>query len=123
MTNRFIFNFKKTKKIDWMDNDTKSIAIKKLKFLKTYLEYSDDLYDYVELEEFYEKLIIDPKNYLGSVLNLTIFNLEKSLDKLRQPVESTTQKNFGDMNPYYLNVENRIRRCIDKLFDCEYIIN
>ncbi|XP_045472319.1 neprilysin-2-like isoform X1 [Harmonia axyridis] len=100
------------KEVDWMDDETKKNAIEKAKSMSTHIAYPDELLDDSKLEEFYQNLEMDENNYMGSVLNLTLFGTQFSFKRLRQPVNKTDWITHGRpaiVNAFYSSIENSIQ--------------
>lgn len=72
-----------------MDGQTRNEAIKKAKAITTHIGYPNELADNNKLEEYYQDLDIDPENLLLNTLRLTAFYFDRSLNKLREPVNKT----------------------------------
>lgn len=100
-------------KVDWMDEVTRKAALEKVASMDTHIGYPVELTQNEKLIEYYEKLEIDEKNYLGSVLNLNIFGTNKAFAKLRQPVNKTewiSHARPAVVNAFYSSIENSIRK-------------
>ncbi|XP_016921652.1 neprilysin-2 isoform X2 [Apis cerana] len=100
------------KKVDWMDKDTKRSALDKAANMSSHIAYPDELLDDSKLEQFYEKLELTTDNYLEDILNLTLFGVEYSFNKLRQPVNKSDWVTHGRpaiVNAFYSSLENSIQ--------------
>lgn len=96
-----------------MDEKTRANALNKAAGMISHIAYPDELLDDKKLEEFYSRLELDPDNYLGSILNLTIFGTDFSFGRLRQPVNKTEWITHGRpavVNAFYSSIENSIRK-------------
>ncbi|XP_044750361.1 neprilysin-2 isoform X2 [Coccinella septempunctata] len=100
------------KEVEWMDDETRKNALDKAKSMATHIAYPDELLDDSKLEEFYQNLEMDENNYMGSVLNLTLFGTQFSFKRLRQPVNKTDWITHGRpaiVNAFYSSIENSIQ--------------
>lgn len=75
--------------LPWMDGQTREAATKKAKAITTHIGYPNELADNNKLEEYYRDLEIDSDNLLLNTLRLTAFYFDRSLNKLREPVNKT----------------------------------
>lgn len=99
--------------VDWMDDETRQSAIKKLKTMTTHIGYPDELMDDSKIENYYRNLEIDENNYLSSILNINIFGTDHKFSKLRKPLNKTdwvTHTNPAIVNAFYEPTENSIRK-------------
>lgn len=102
-------------KVEWMDDDTRKSALEKAASMSSHIAYPDELLDDNKLEEFYSKLELNPDDYVGSILNLTLFGTEYSFEKLRKPVNKSDWISHGRpaiVNAFYSSIENSIREYI-----------
>ncbi|XP_030765452.1 neprilysin-2 isoform X1 [Sitophilus oryzae] len=100
------------KTVDWMDEETRKNALDKAKSMSTHIAYPDELLDNRKLEEFYNDLELDERQYLRSILNLTLFGTKISFQRLRQPVNKTDWITHGRpavVNAFYSAIENSIQ--------------
>ncbi|XP_034115606.1 neprilysin-2-like [Drosophila albomicans] len=98
--------------VNWMDDKTRLEAKNKLHKMATYIGYPDELLDNEKLTKYYEKLEIDPDNYLKSNLALNIFNTNYIFNKLRLPVNKTDWVDHAqstDVNAFYSLEGNNIQ--------------
>jgi predicted metalloendopeptidase len=98
--------------VEWMDDKTRAAAIKKAKAMSTHIGYPDELMDNKKLEEYYEKLEINPDIYLESVLKMSVFGTDYAFNKLRKPVNKTdwiTHSRPAIVNAFYSSIENSIQ--------------
>ena len=88
--------------LEWMSQETKEKAIKKLKAFTYKVGYPDEWEDYSKLE-------IVGDNYLENILNARKFGYNKMLDKLGEPVDKTEWHMSPQMvNAYYSSSNNEI---------------
>ena len=88
--------------LDWMDEDTRAAALKKLDALNVKIGYPDKWIDY-------QKLVIDRGSYLRNVLRAREFNTRRELAKIGHPVD---RLEWGmsppAVNAYYNPTKNEI---------------
>lgn len=101
------------KEVPWMDGDTREAALNKVKSMSTHIGYPDEIMDNKKLEEYYDKLEINPNDYLSSVLSMNVFGTDYAFNKLRKPVNKTdwvTHARPAIVNAFYSSIENSIRK-------------
>jgi membrane metallo-endopeptidase-like protein 1 len=97
---------------EWMDDETKAKAWEKAKKMVMHIGYPDELTDDKKVEKYYKGLEVDEKNFFGSVLNITKFDIKKVVRSLRKPVNKTSWEehaNVAVINAFYNPVENSIQ--------------
>jgi len=93
MTNRIRKEFENIlRKVTWMDEQTRQAAINKLHAMGQLIGYPEELLDNDKLENYYEKLEIDPNSYFLSALNVNSFETDYAFNKLRKPIKKTDWK-------------------------------
>lgn len=105
------------KSLSWMDEETKSEALAKVKKMVTFIGYPDEFGDNAKLVDYYKGLELSANEYLESYLNISRFTQKKTIDDFRKPVNKTdweTHANVAVVNAYYSPQENSIRES-DKL--------
>ncbi|HEX9614776.1 MAG TPA: M13 family metallopeptidase [Bacteroidota bacterium] len=89
-------------KLDWMDDSTKTAALKKLNSFGVKIGYPDKWRDYSKLE-------VDRKSYFGNLRRASAFNTAYNLGKIGKPVDKTE---WGmtppTVNAYYSATRNEI---------------
>lgn len=75
--------------LPWMDGQTREAAKRKAQAITAHIGYPNELGDNNELEEYYRDLDIQPDDLLLNTLRLTAFYFDRSLNKLREPVNKT----------------------------------
>ena len=96
-----------------MDEKTRQSALEKAASMSNHIACPDELLDDNKLEEFYKGLELSSDNYLGSILNLTLFGAEYAFTKLRKPVNKTDWVSHGRpavVNAFYSSIENSISK-------------
>lgn len=99
-----------------MDEKTRANALEKAADMTSHIAYPDELLDDRKLDEFYEGLELNSTDYLGSILNLTIFGTNFSFGRLRKPVNKTEWITHGRpavVNAFYSSIENSIRKYLN----------
>lgn len=77
---------------DWMDATTKKKAIEKAGAFKKWIGYPDQLLNDTLVNQYYEKLNIDPNEYYKNVIGYNKFVTDKSYSKLREPNDKNDWK-------------------------------
>lgn len=111
-------------KNEWMDVDTKKAALSKVDAIISHIAYPDELYDDQKLETFYEKMVIDPDNYLESVLKINQFYNDYAFNQLRKPVNKTDWVQHAAptyINAFYSFEENSIGLTVFLFKDRSYL--
>lgn len=99
-------------KVDWMDEQTKKEAQKKLHAMATHIGYPDEMLDDSKIEKYYHKLNIDSNKYFESFLGMNVFGTDYSFNKLRLPVNKTEWVRHARpaiVNAFYSSIENSIQ--------------
>ncbi|XP_033212280.1 neprilysin-2-like [Belonocnema kinseyi] len=101
------------KKVDWMDEKTKTTALAKLASMKMFIGYPKEIQNDKLLDQFYGPVEMNPDDYLQTVDNMAIYLKRRSWKKLRKyddasnwtfHVDSTTVND----GPEYFPMENSI---------------
>ncbi|MTI29780.1 M13 family metallopeptidase [Xanthovirga aplysinae] len=88
--------------LEWMSEDTKKMAQKKLDFLTVKIGYPDSWKDYSKLE-------VSDKSYIENVLNSRKFRHEENMEKIGKPVDKAEwHMNPQTVNAYYNPTSNEI---------------
>ncbi|XP_031329902.1 neprilysin-2-like isoform X2 [Photinus pyralis] len=96
----------------WLDAETKKNAVEKALSMASYVGYPPPLEEPGVLDAYYKELKIDTSSYLKSIMSITIFNSNKTFNKLFQSKEETKWITHADttvINAYYMPSQN----CID----------
>lgn len=97
MADLLIAEFKKTLEgIDWMDDATKSVALKKVKAMKKRISYSEDLLDDKKIAENFKELHLEEDNFLYANINITRFYNFLEYTDLRKEVDDNDWFEFLD---------------------------
>lgn len=99
--------------IDWMDEETRKEALKKIKVMDRHIGYPNELTDNIKLTDYYKNLVINEKCYFDSVLNISKFEAKRTTDSLRKPVNKTNWEDHAIVaviNAFYHPSENSIRK-------------
>ncbi|PSN53889.1 Membrane metallo-endopeptidase-like 1 [Blattella germanica] len=100
------------KQVDWMDEKTRQRGLEKATAMNVHIGYPEELLDDIKLLEFYDKLEVDSKLYLESILNVTKFGMNYSFGRLRTKVNKTEWITHGRpaiVNAFYSSIENSIQ--------------
>ncbi|CAO1406059.1 unnamed protein product [Diamesa serratosioi] len=114
MVTRVKAEFKKIlETVTWLDDKTRKSALKKLKYMATYIGYPDEILKDKKLIEFYKNAEIEEsEHYLESILKINKFIANRSYYRLRDPVNKTnwfTHAKPADVNAHYSKSLNSIR--------------
>ena len=80
--------------IDWMDDETKTEAFKKLDDMHQTLAYPEEYLDQEKVDDIHKGLVMKENDYLGNVLKLSIHFKKLKVVKLREPVDPYDWKDF-----------------------------
>ncbi|XP_031624071.1 endothelin-converting enzyme homolog [Contarinia nasturtii] len=80
---------KNLKNLEWMDSKTRKLAIEKADAITYQIGYPDYILNPQLLDEQYETLEFDSKNFFQNEINLLVFELKYNLKKLSQKVDKT----------------------------------
>lgn len=97
------------RKLDWMDPETRALADEKADAISDMIGFPDYIMHPAELDERYKDLEIDPSQYFKNNMDINVFNLNKNLEKLDQPVnKSRWGMTPPTVNAYYTPTKNQI---------------
>ena len=77
------------KEVNWMDPLTKSRALKKLKVMRNFIAYPDELTDEDTVTQHHSGLIIKEGDFYGNQLRLSTWNRLFKHSRLREKVDKT----------------------------------
>ncbi|XP_033220989.1 neprilysin-2-like [Belonocnema kinseyi] len=80
---------KMLKKVDWMDEKTKTSALAKIKSMKNVIGYPDEILHDKNVDEYFKTLEITPNDLVQANANLSIFLLDHSFSNLRKTIEKS----------------------------------
>ena len=69
--------------VDWIDDNTRNSAIKKVNMMNYVNPYPDELSDDTKLNEFYQTLELSKDNLFENFLNISLFHIFRSYSSLR----------------------------------------
>merc|ERR1719461_2037785 len=98
--------------IDWMDDETRSRAMEKLRTMKEYIAYPEEILIEKNLEELYEKLHVGSESHFSNGINMSVWGTNYAWKKLREKVDKTDWKRHGApavVNAFYSSIENSIQ--------------
>ncbi|XP_030755230.1 endothelin-converting enzyme homolog isoform X3 [Sitophilus oryzae] len=104
--NAFKRNFKN---LEWMDEDTRKVAIDKADAISDMIGYPEFIKDVHHLDERFDNLNIGPGTYFENNVNIIFYNLKKNLEKINEPVNKTTWSMVpSTVNAYYTPTKNQM---------------
>lgn len=95
-----------------MDCRTKARAYQKLRTIKDYIGYPDEILDNEKLNELYQGLTVNRSEYFSNILNMSIWITNNYWSKLREKVDKTDWKRHAEpavVNAFYSSIENSIQ--------------
>lgn len=102
------------KNIDWMDEKTRVVALKKLKNMDSHVGYPEELLNEDKINEYMEDLMdVDIELFYEACFKMLKCGVEKSNADLRKPVnktEWTEIANSAFINAHYYANKNSIRK-------------
>merc|ERR1719509_368082 len=99
-------------KIDWMDDKTRERAQDKLRTMKEYIGYPEEILQENLLEELYEDLVVHPKDHFNNGIRMSKWGTNYAWKKLREKVDKTDWKRHSRpavVNAFYSSIENSIQ--------------
>lgn len=110
------------KEVSWMDEKTRTEALRKLNAMQTLIGYPDELMDDSKLNKYHEDLNITVTNtFFENMLYIQKFFSDFEFRRLRQLFNKTDWVDHSkpaDVNAYYSGIENNIRKYMNlKLFN------
>ncbi|KAL5015470.1 hypothetical protein ScPMuIL_009740 [Solemya velum] len=95
--------------LDWMDDETRRVAVDKLNFMKNRVGYQEEILDDDFLNREYENVSVHPTNHFINYLNNLRRLSFESLSTLRQPVDKTRWTvTPSTVNAFYSRIRNDI---------------
>jgi len=98
--------------IDWMDEETRSRALEKLRTMKEYIGYPEEILVEKNLEDLYSSLEVGSESHFLNGINLSVWGTNYAWKKLREKVDKTDWKRHGApavVNAFYSSIENSIQ--------------
>jgi len=98
--------------LEWMDDSTRVRAKDKLRTMKEYIGYPEEILEDWRLEELYSGLNINPDTYFTNGINMSVWATNYAWGKLREKWDKTDWKNHGRpavVNAFYSSIENSIQ--------------
>lgn len=81
--------------LDWMDDETKKRAKKKLNKMDQFIGYPDEILVEDNVEELYKSLKMDTNDYLGNSVQLSLWNRNYKYGRLREKVDKKSWKDHS----------------------------
>ncbi|KAF2900246.1 hypothetical protein ILUMI_05943 [Ignelater luminosus] len=100
------------KKLKWMDDETRKIAIDKALAMTIHIGYPVEFLNNKTLEKYYSKLNLTSNNYFDVVNQISLFETDAVLSEVCNPVNKTdwrTRTSTIDINAGYVPPENSIQ--------------
>lgn len=95
----------------WMDEDTRKIALKKVKDLKVYAAYPEEFFDDEKVMRIYENITIDEKKFFEAYLMMQAFDRHETFKNLNHRTDKENwilHSYVAVINAFYFNLENYI---------------
>ena len=73
--------------LEWMDAETKNEAAKKLKEMKQYIGFPDEILDPVKVDSIYKGLEMSEENYLANKLKINFYRMQYSSREFRDKID------------------------------------
>lgn len=96
---------------EWMDDDTKSEALKKIKVLRTFIATPDGTNETAEMDEYYRELKLDANDFFKNILRITSFEQFQEHRRIYRPdnnCHSIIRTKTAVVNAFYSLIENSI---------------
>ena len=97
--------------LDWMDDETKVEALKKLDKMDQYIAYPNEVLDQTTIDEYYKELVVT-NDFFENELNQNKFSDKKSILRLREKYDPKHWTNHDDVavvNAFYSSGTNSIK--------------
>ncbi|KAK0081181.1 hypothetical protein PV325_012626 [Microctonus aethiopoides] len=110
-------------KIEWMDEETKQNSLRKADTITSTIAFPDELLNDEILENYFRSLKVNCDNFLDCYLNSYAFAVERTLGRLKQPIDQTSWLNnmFVTENQIsYSPNDNKITISLEMLQDMIY---
>lgn len=108
------------KNIEWMDEKTRVVALKKLKNMDSHIGYPEELLNEQKIEEYMADLLdVDTDSFYEASFKIIKNRMLKNNAELRKPVNKidwTEIANSAFINAHYYANKNSIRKYNYKLF-------
>ncbi|XP_019622889.1 PREDICTED: endothelin-converting enzyme 1-like isoform X2 [Branchiostoma belcheri] len=92
---------------DWMDNQTKTMALEKLSALRRMIGYPDFIKDPAKLDKYYEKMVVTEGDFVSNMLLVQKFDLDRIIGRYGKPVDrSEWSMKPAKVNAYYSATKN-----------------
>ncbi|XP_031638615.1 neprilysin-2-like [Contarinia nasturtii] len=99
-------------KVEWMDDVSRMMAIKKANQMQYHISYPAELIDDTKLEQYYQGLELKPDSFFHNVLRIRNFSTKLAINKLRKSVNKTDWETHSMsflVNGFYSPPENSIQ--------------
>lgn len=106
--------FKETlSKLEWLDEETRRRALRKLKKMTPFVAYPDELLNDTALHKLYENISIDESKFFETALDLNKHYLYTTFKDLHKPIDRNSWESHSQVsvvNAFYSPPENTIRK-------------
>lgn len=113
ITNEISNEFEKLlKESDWMDNETRQEALRKLRLMNAHIAYPSELLDDAKIEEVYKNFQINETNFLHTAILVDNFAKEFYSARFHEPVNRSDWVDHSSsthVNAYYNGAQNSIQ--------------
>uniref|UniRef100_T1KHZ6 Peptidase M13 C-terminal domain-containing protein n=3 Tax=Tetranychus urticae TaxID=32264 RepID=T1KHZ6_TETUR len=98
-------------RIDWMGEETKQMALKKVKAMDAYIAYPEQIRNHTLVDQFYENLNLDNGEFTQNILLLKRWNKERDLSQYGRKTSEIWWKQTQPaiVNAFYNPLENKIQ--------------
>lgn len=107
------------KKVQWLDDESRTVAIEKANAMKFHIGYPDALMNDTILDEFYKDLELQPDSFLHSMLYAQKFLTDRLIKLLYKPVDKNDwieqSMRLTNVDAFYSLFENSIRMLANNL--------
>ncbi|KAL1501599.1 hypothetical protein ABEB36_006896 [Hypothenemus hampei] len=110
MINNVRSAFKKNfNNLNWMDDQTRKLAIAKADAVSDMIGYPEFIKDVNHLDEKFDNLTVRSDTYFDNNLNIVSYKLRQNLKKINEPVNKTTWSMVpSEVNAYYTPTKNQM---------------
>lgn len=101
------------KTVKWLDEETRSAALKKIHHMDSIVAYPEEFFSDEMLFKVYENVSIDESKYFETVLQLNKLDIYDQFRNLHAPINKTdwiTHSFVAVVNAFYFSTENNIRK-------------
>ena len=104
--------------VEWMDEETRIAALKKIEGMKSIVAYPDEFINDSLIEKYYNNLEMIPDQYYQNSLKISRLYMNHTISQLREPIIGR-----GDWTIHYITTVNAFYRFQLNTIGNEKIIN